>query len=398
MQPRPVIRSLVSHPHKRLNVKPSKHDPPHKVMFVAGATAQIAPPLILRGLKEGYKVIGLARNIHGMQKRAHLEFHALDPKGMLDVDYWDDLIYTLREHATECVFVNAIGTAVPQPGQTMEDANKTPVVAATVAFEKVCTRTQSNGQIVHISSLAASILQDEHEYSKVKGELDIFLHRTINLSTLVIRPGIVFNDVLKQQIIKEHPYSPEQLAKLPLQPILGSGKQYQQPVFSGDIEEAVFNHFQNPEDSHLVEAVGPDLLSQEAMFRFFCEKVLGKRFRPVYIPYESAEFVANYAPMGRIAPYAIALFKKLDVNNLAFCSQKFQKLVGKPLTGLENVYLQNPVIINFPPVKEHIKKMGKAIIRDPKCRKELFQVAWKNGGTLMKNVIKGSFKNPGTNI
>lgn len=163
-----------------------------------------------------------------------------------------------------------------------------------------------------------------------------------------------------------------------------------QPVYLGDIVKALFNGMETQE-THLVNAVGPDAISQEDMIKFFLD-FKGKPFKPLHIPKEVAMVVAKHCPKGRFAPYAVGLLGHLDEEKpQPLCKRPFEKLVGSPLKSLRDIYpktLNAQIIFPPSPVLDHLIEYIIHIAKNREARQEFLFVAKKYGPDLVINAIR----------
>ena len=182
-----------------------------------------------------------------------------------------------------------------------------------------------------------------------------------------------------------------------MHPVLGTGNQFQQPVYQGDLFEAIINA--SAVDHHeIIDALGPDVMTQKEMFEFFA-KLSGRKFKPVSIPYGLAKVIAEHFPMGRISAYSIAAFQELEQEhkNKPLCDKAFTQLVGRPTLGMKDVYLCNdesgePIVLARPPVVEHIQAIAAKLLRCPKARRELAWAMASDGGELTRNIIRSQLE------
>src|ERR1700722_3846710 len=202
------------------------------------------------------------------------------------------------------------------------------------------------------------------------------------LPATIVRPGFVFSDLRQGKIIDTgHAYSPEQFATLPIHPVVGGAGQPQQPVYDGDVIECLLNGVEQ-DAVHVVDAVGPEAMTQADMFKFFVE-LKGGKFRPVSMPYDFAEVIANHFPKGRIAPYSISMFKLMEEQGMqALSPSKFEGLVGRPLVKMSDVYCQTEgetLVFARPPVVEHIKEILGGMMQNPEARRDMTRMVKKYG-------------------
>ena len=174
-------------------------------------------------------------------------------------------------------------------------------------------------------------------------------------------PGLQFDTT--------HDYAVERLARLPIIPVLESGQQIMQPVAEDCLYTALINALiADKIIREVVNAVGSDALTQKESFDYFAPQ---EKSNFIHVPADFAEIVARHFPKGRIAPYAIEIFRSLDTNpekNLPICGERFTELLGKKPIGLRELYKEATLVTRPAPIGEHLMEM----IRSPK---EAFKVA-----------------------
>lgn len=378
-----------------------------KMMLITGGKAQMAPTLIASALKRDYEVVACSRQISDSKDMSRLHWVKIHGHEIKDPLFWEYLIQKYGPYAKEIAVVNTIGVAVAPKGSTLEDVNEKPVLAALEALETQQKRTGQKVRFANFSSVCATYYptdvseqekfcaQSQH-YCSLRQKVDDRIYTSPVLSTIV-RPGFVFTDLRKGRILDTgHAYSPEQFAAMPLHPILGSGDQIQQPVYVNDVIDAVLNGLETDEN-HLVDAVGPDAMTQKEMFKFFVD-LSDKTFRPIEIPYELAEVIARHAPKGRIAPYSVSMFRHLEKEALkkTLCKEKFEKLVGRPLTSISDLYSHldsETIVMQKPPILEHAKEILKLFFTNPEARKDFTAMAAKYGLPMCVQALKAFLLN-----
>ncbi len=214
-----------------------------------------------------------------------------------------------------------------------------------------------NARFVHLSSMGALMLEhDPYGLTKKEAEDEILKVKFKNVC--VLRVGYAFQSAEEGEVNKIdniHAYSPEQLAALWVQPLLGSGTQLLQPVFTGDIVEAGLNF---KEGVLVVNAIGREIISQENFVGYFC-RLADKKFIPIHVPLGLAQFAATLFPKGHFSPYAIEGCRLLEEKEMLYDASEFEKLVGHQTSSLEDVYgsLRGKVIYYpMPPIKEHFNE------------------------------------------
>ncbi|HEY5260391.1 MAG TPA: hypothetical protein VIJ46_07055, partial [Rhabdochlamydiaceae bacterium] len=299
--------------------------------------------------------------------------------------------------------INLIGTSTPPPGATLEDVNVKPPIAIA---NGLCMMVKSHSKVSmgHLSTIAASYLdQAENQktlcpeavkYCKSRQTADLALIQT-GMPITILRPGYMYNEMQGTEVDTGHAYSPEQFAMSPVHMVLGSGQQIQQPVFSQDVVTGLLNGVESGH-RHLINAVGPQAMTQMEVLHFFT-RLFQKNIKPVHIPYGLAEVIARNFPKGRIAPYAIAMFKMMENQNTGpLCSKDFENLVGAPLTSMNDVYsnLDGQVLIApSMPIGDHMKQIAVLCKNNPQAFKELSMALVKFGPNLFYQALRSYITN-----
>ena len=160
-----------------------------------------------------------------------------------------------------------------------------------------------------------------------------------------------------------------------------------QPVYVGDLLEALFNGMES-EETFLVNAVGPEAMTQEDMIKFFLN-LADKPFKPVTIPHEVSKIIATHCPKGRLAPYSVSLLDHFEENSVILCKKEFETLLRKPLTGIGQIY-NNDNLLTFPssPILEHLVEIIKTISKNERARKDFIRIFIKYGPSIVLQGIK----------
>lgn len=350
-------------------------------LVVLGGTGHIGRTVIAEGLARGCTVIATSRNgaPTGTPTGANLTWVATGDKGVTSPRYWREFATREIPESSQVLVVNAIGGAHPSPGKTLRDLNFYPAVAA---FEGISDGMRPKGsdlRLVQFSSSAAGLLQDEYGRVKQEGDAAV-LQIGANCgakATTIYRIGYVMESATGcDRIFKidnHHAYAPEQVAELPVQPVIGDGNQPLQPVAMSDVMDGLFatvNH-----DGHVIlHAVGPETISQEEFLKKFTD-LKGKPFRPIYIPIEAAKKMSRHIPKGHFAPYAVEYLEK---GGHVLCHKPFEKRVGRPLLTVNEMYQVKPgqeLVYSRPPVFEHVREAVAKVATCSAARQDLFSAS-----------------------
>jgi uncharacterized protein YbjT (DUF2867 family) len=377
------------------NVDQKVSEPASKCLFIMGGTANVAPIITKEAISKGWKIVSLARNISRLPPE-NKDYKAVQLK---DEDFTNPekyyvILLRFGKDFEHVGMINTIGSADHTLEKTLVQINYEPLKAAMEAFEKFQKEFPTKKcNFVNISSIAGLILNSDHAYGGVKKKADEMLFNSEVISVSLC-PGLVFTEMANNKIDMGHPYSPEQFATFAFQPVLGSGNQIMQPVFAGDLINAAVNALEANE-SEIVAAVGPKKVSQFEMTNLF-SKLLGTTAHKFSVPFEVAETLAFYFPLGRFQLYTVDMFKQLENEPKEFDQRKFVKYLDNQPKSMEDVYKKNSnekPIISSPPIGEHVKKSISTCIKNPIALAHTVFVMVKNFPNLIVSTAK-SFYTP----
>ncbi|WP_322964754.1 complex I NDUFA9 subunit family protein [Sphingomonas fuzhouensis] len=145
--------------------------------------------------------------------------------------------------------------------------------ARTVA---AAARAAGVGALVHVSAIGADA-NGQAAYARSKGEGEAAVRQAFPNAT-ILRPSIVFGR--EDQFVNRF----AGMVSAPIVPILRAGVKFQ-PVFAGDVGEAVAAALRDPEahGGHIYELGGPDILSMGELIRWIA-KTLGRKPNFVELP------------------------------------------------------------------------------------------------------------------
>jgi len=359
-----------------------------KIAFIPGGTGHLSKNIILGARKKGYQVIATSRSLdHRGRKEVPPDvLWELTPN---TEEEYRQLIEKHVQPGDKVVLGNGIGGAHTSKGKSIIDLNVRPVEMQCEGLRKAArSRDIEDVTFVQLSSLAAEHpeLMGEYGRAKVLAE-EIALGS--NTHAGVMRIGYVLESP-KRVVVKQpfemggksfktgdvyfivdnlHPWSPEHVAQLPAQPLIGCGNQPLQPVSMDDVVQVVVNAF-DIEGQEIINVVGEKPVTQERFFQFFTE-LQGKPFRPVHIPYDVAKTLARLAPHGHFALYAMEYCER---GGWIYCSKKITQMLGRSPQTLEEMYRIEPeatIIYAKPPTADFVKIIGGKLLNCSTSRREL---------------------------
>ncbi len=158
-------------------------------------------------------------------------------------------------------------------------------------------------QLIHVSALGAGLnAPSKYARSKAKGEevvRDTFPH------AVIVRPSAVFGE--EDNFFNKF----AALARLsPCLPLIGGGTTRFQPVYAGDVAEAIEQILaETSEGPFLYELGGPAVYTFKELMNFVCETT-GRRRALVPIPFPLAKFQAFFLGL---APYPLLTMDQVDI-------------------------------------------------------------------------------------
>jgi hypothetical protein len=358
-----LINPRVSNAIRHYSTCTDMHAQKQPVVVIAGAGAKTARVPIAMMLSRGFNVIALTGQ--DMKEKADgLHFKKIDRKKLTNPKYISASIREAMEEmgvATSChiMGLNLIGTAIAPKGSTLMEVNHDIPLSFFEGLLEASEGKTDRVSLSQLSSITITINGDTdcpYIHSKKKIEESLFQLNPKG-TVLSLRPGMIC-PAPDQQCDTTHDYSVEQLARLPIIPILGSGNQIMQPVSEDCLYTAMINGMLSDQVTReIINTVGSDTLTQKELFAYFAPKQ-----NPIFvhIPANFGHVVAEHFPKGRIAPYAVGIFDELDKKpekNLPVCGERFTELLGKKPIGMKELYKDATIVTRNAPIGEHIGEM-----------------------------------------
>lgn len=173
------------------------------------------------------------------------------------------------------------------------------------SIAKACAKNDVN-QLIHISALGADKSQSDYSKSKLAGEKQV--QRNFDKVT-ILRPSIVFGP--KDDFFNKF----ARMAQiLPCLPLIGGGKTLFQPVYVGDVADAVANAIKKG-SLGLYELGGSEVLS----FKELLQKMknhTGQNVRLLPLPWALAKMKAFFLGVLPNPPITSDQIKSLKTNNI----------------------------------------------------------------------------------
>lgn len=256
-----------------------------------------------------------------------------------DTDTWKDHLGSLGVGGPDSVFVNLAAVAGPQPERSvdaMKDVNYHGAVAAASACEQL-----QIGHFIQVSTQATnSERSGQVPYSKWKAMADYAISKMTKMPSSIILLGLVYSQAdraVGQGFNKG--LNMIDLSLLPLTPILGSGSAAMQPIEVADVSYRItylamgdpasrpvqnevsserhklktLTSFvsKNSEQSivRVYDAVGPEEIDIENLFKRFARYQGKNWFKPVHIGYRNMEKILNITSLGNLNRQFVSLLR-----------------------------------------------------------------------------------------
>jgi hypothetical protein len=374
-----------------VTVTPSEEEPfDGKTVVILGITGHVGKKIALYALEQGFRVIGTSRSerFGGLKESKNLKLVTV--RDQTSEKNWEAFAKQHIRSGGTYQIVNVIGGAHPPGGTSLYDLNGRPVLAA---FEGIAhgADPQANVSYVQTSSILAS-LEVKGEYADVKKDVDDKLMKKSLGNLTIVRIGYALDDPevsdTHVKIDNEHAYAPEQFARWPFQPVIGKNVTLQ-PVAMSDIVTSIVNA-SDVSGTHVVDAVGEEVMTQEGLFKFFVDLNNGT-FRPVYLGYDVVTPLSVHFSKGHFAPYAIEYCKAAEKGeNVTLDHAPFESLAGQKLRKIGDLYQKEvgqTLVLSLPPVSDHAKEIFWKCLTEADARTAFVTsvgaLNWKNPKSLL---------------
>ncbi|MEM9468537.1 MAG: complex I NDUFA9 subunit family protein [Pseudomonadota bacterium] len=198
---------------------------------------------------------------------------------------------------------------------------------------KAC-KTQKIKTFIHLSALGIDISESQYAASKLSGEKALLKEFP---KAVILRPSIVFgSDDNFFNMFAD-------LSKLlPALPLIGGGKTKFQPVYVGDIADAITNIISQKDvqlsdvEGQVFELGGPDVESFKQLFDRLLEETNRRRFlMPLPFPVAKIQaMVMSLAPKPLLTPDQVASLKS---DNIVSKSSKTLNNLGVAPTSMDKI-------------------------------------------------------------
>ena len=168
--------------------------------------------------------------------------------------------------------VNLVGILYEKGRQSFEGAQR----EGAINVAEACAAAGVE-KLVHISAIGADS-EAKADYAETKGEAETAI-RDIVPSATILRPSIVFgpeDDFFNRfAAMSTHPLT----SFVPVLPAIGGGNTKLQPVYAGDVADAIANAIERDDASgNTYELGGPSVYSMKELYAFIGETIDRERF------------------------------------------------------------------------------------------------------------------------
>ena len=161
---------------------------------------------------------------------------------------------------------------------------------------------------VHVSSLGADVDSDS-DYARTKGEAEVLIRASLP-SVDIMRPSIMFGP---EDDFFNRFAAMAQLA--PALPLIGGGETKMQPVYVGDVAEAIAKVARQGTTGKTYELGGPQSYSFKELMQFTLRAIDRKRFL-VPIPWFAANMMGFMGEISGYLPFVKPFLTRDQVKNL----------------------------------------------------------------------------------
>jgi NADH dehydrogenase len=164
--------------------------------------------------------------------------------------------------------------------------------------------------VVHVSAIGAD-KDSESDYARTKGEGEDYMRHHVP-TVDIMRPSILFG---QEDEFFNRFAALSQLA--PALPLIGGGHTKLQPVYVGDVAEAIVKKIVKGSDGKTYELGGPRIYSFKELLVYMLEIIAKKRFL-VPVPWFGANLMGFAGEMSGALPFVAPFLTRDQVRNLKY--------------------------------------------------------------------------------
>lgn len=333
-----------------------------RTAIVSGSTGTLGPGVIQKFKSNGFQAYG------GSRRRGDFQYKSSE---LTDTAFWYSKIAEYGKNSNTIQLVNLIGQPRGRGNLSLFDINVKPAITmAKAARQYAQDNPDKKVVMVQVSAIAATYLAD-HEYGQSRAQADFAVFTTAteeptapNFKAVVIQFPFIFSEPDENGHIKGlHPWSMEQIAGLPVIPVVNGGNQALYPVSHSDAILSIINaHKVN--ESQIVEARGSDCVNNREMILVY-SRLAGRNPLFITLPSSMMATALDLIPHGLLDGYGPRLMQKLpskqetteEVQEAEM--QPFQNLIEKKPDGIKEKHAEleeGDVTLESPPIWQHIRE------------------------------------------
>ncbi|UXN66478.1 complex I NDUFA9 subunit family protein (plasmid) [Phyllobacterium sp. A18/5-2] len=273
----------------------------NRLVTVFGATGFLGRRIVGRLVEKGFNVRAVSRHPERVSGLFPADARTLEA---VRADILDPASVALAVAGSQTV-VNAVSLYVERGNRTFERVH---VKAA--ADLAAASRNSSVEQFIQISGIGSDA-KSESRYIRARGQGEHVVAST--MPSIIIRPSVMIgpDDSFLTVLIRL-------IRLLPVYPLFGNGETRLQPVYVGDVAQAisVLIDRNEPIGSSIFEFGGPQVYTYEELVREIAGQ-LGVQIRPISIPFEIWSVLARIAEFLPAAPLTRNQIELMRHDNVA---------------------------------------------------------------------------------
>ena len=272
-----------------------------RIVTVFGGTGFLGRRIVGRLAEKGFNVRAVSR--HPERVSGLFPAHARTLEAVR-ADILDPASVALAVAGSQTV-VNAVSLYVERGNRTFERVH---VKAA--ADLAAASRNSSVEQFIHISGIGSDA-RSESSYIRARGQGEHVVAST--MPSIIIRPSVMIgtDDSFLTVLIRL-------IRLLPVYPLFGNGETRLQPVYVGDVAQAISVLIDRNQHigSSIFEFGGPQVYTYEELVREIARQ-LGVQIRPIPVPFEIWSVLARMAEFLPAAPLTRNQIELMRHDNVA---------------------------------------------------------------------------------
>lgn len=289
--------------------------PNETLVTVFGASGFVGRHVVRALAKRGYRVRAACR-------RPDLAGH-LQPMGT--VGQIHGVQANLRHPVSVANAIEGADIVINLVGVLHETGAQSFSAVHTIGAGVIASQAKAAGvsRLIHLSSLSA----DENsasEYARSKADAEAAVKKEFP-EAVILRPSVIFGP--EDQFFNKF----AALARLsPVLPLIGGGKTLFEPVYVGDVAEAVALAADGDVSGGIYELGGPEVMSLADVFSFVCDTTERNRLM-VPLPFMIAKIKAAFL---QILPNPVLTIDQVDLLRSDSVVSENAKSTGRTLSGL----------------------------------------------------------------